>query len=53
MKNELILARYTGQRKRGSAQRMVSILKEFGLLSLLDTRFTHLADNAPDNLALP
>jgi len=48
MKNELILARYTGQHKRSAAQRMVSILKEFGLLSLLDLRFT----NLPHNLVL-
>ena len=49
MKNELILARYTGQRKRSSAQRLVAILQEFGIESLLDTRFTHLKDNQPDN----
>ena len=49
MKNELILARYTGQRRRGSAQRLVTILKEFGIESLLDTRFTHLKDNQIDN----
>jgi hypothetical protein len=49
MKNELILARYTGQRKSGSAQRLLAILQEFGIASLLDTRFTHLKDNQPDN----
>jgi hypothetical protein len=49
MKNELILARYTGQRKRSSSQRLQSILQEFGILSLLDTRFTRLQDNLPDN----
>lgn len=49
MKNELILARYTGQRKRASAQRLEAILKEFGLLALLDTRFTLPSDNAKDN----
>ena len=52
MKNELILARYTGQYKRSAAQRMVAILKEFGLSSLLDTRFTRLSDNASDNHSL-
>ncbi|MDZ7919011.1 SAM-dependent methyltransferase [Rhodoferax sp.] len=52
MKNELILARYTGQRKRAAAQRLRAILEEFGLLALLDTRFTLPADNAQDN-ALP
>jgi hypothetical protein len=49
MKNELILARYTGQHKRASAQRLRAILKEFGLLELLDTRFTLPSDNAQDN----
>ncbi|RFO97928.1 SAM-dependent methyltransferase [Rhodoferax lacus] len=47
MKNELILARYTGQRKRSSADRLMAILKEFGILSLLDVRFTQLQDNHP------
>jgi hypothetical protein len=49
MKNELILARYTGQRKRGAAQRLRAILEEFGLLALLDTRFTLPEDNSTDN----
>jgi hypothetical protein len=49
MKNELILARYTGQRKRSAAQRLKAILQEFGLLDLLDTRFTLPADNSLDN----
>ncbi|NVO04891.1 MAG: SAM-dependent methyltransferase [Rhodoferax sp.] len=49
MKNELILARYTGQRKRSSAQRLRAILQEFGIESLLDVRFTHLKDNGADN----
>ena len=49
MKNELILAHYTGQRKRSAAQRLTAILQEFGIESLLDTRFTHLKDNALDN----
>jgi hypothetical protein len=49
MKNELILARYTGQRKRGAAQRLIAILQEFGIESLLDVRFTHLKDNLSDN----
>jgi hypothetical protein len=38
LKNELILARYTGQKKRAAAQRLRAILEEFGLSSLLDTR---------------
>jgi hypothetical protein len=49
MKNELILARYTGQRKRSAAQRLKAILEEFGLLDLLDTRFTLPADNGAAN----
>jgi Methyltransferase domain len=49
MKNELILARYTGQRKHSSADRLGAILQEFGLAPLLDTRFTRLQDNAQDN----
>jgi hypothetical protein len=52
MKNELILARYTGQRKRAAAQRLRAILEEFGLLALLDTRFTLPEDNQQDN-AIP
>ncbi len=39
MKNELIIARYTGQKKRSAAQRLVAILEEFGLLEALGTRF--------------
>jgi hypothetical protein len=39
LKNELIIARHTGQRKRAAAQRLHSILEEFGLTSLLQTRF--------------
>ena len=39
MKNELILARRTGQRKRSAAERLQAILAEFGLQSLSETRF--------------
>ena len=46
MKNELILARYTGQKRRDAAQRLRAIVQEFGLDSLLDVRFTCLPDNA-------
>lgn len=42
MKNELILAHYTGQPKRAAAQRLEALLAEFGLTSLLHTRFTAL-----------
>ena len=51
MKNELILARYTGQRKASSAQRLQDILREFGIEDLLGTRFTQLKDNRAANAA--
>jgi hypothetical protein len=46
MKNELIIARYTGQKKRSAAQRLRDILDEFGLGALLQTRF-HLPAGQP------
>ncbi len=39
MKNELILASYTGQKKRSAATRMHSIAESFGLQNWLQTRF--------------
>jgi hypothetical protein len=48
MKIELILARYTGHKKRAASERLKAVLKEFGLTALLDTRFTGLEDNAKD-----
>jgi hypothetical protein len=39
MKNELILARRTGQRKRSAAQRLRALLAEFGLQSLEPVRY--------------
>jgi hypothetical protein len=45
MKNELIVARYTGHKKRAAAQRLRALLDEFGLNDLLHTRFTSLPDN--------
>jgi len=39
LKNELIIARYTGQKKRSAAERLRSILEEFGLGSLIGVRF--------------
>ena len=39
MKNELILARHTGQKKRSAAQRLRALLAEFGLQALEETRF--------------
>jgi len=39
MKNELIIARYTGQKKRSAVERLDVILQEFGLEQLGETRF--------------
>ncbi len=39
LKNELILARYTGQKKRSAAERLAAILDEFGLRQSLSARF--------------
>ncbi len=44
MKNELIIARFTGKKKRNAAERLRALLEEFGLLSLLGTRFVLPAD---------
>jgi hypothetical protein len=49
MKNELILARWTGHKKRASADRLRAIVHEFGISMLLDTRFTLINQNSPDN----
>ena len=39
MKNELIIARYTGQKKRSAAERLRALLQEFGLEDALGARF--------------
>ncbi|WP_082448472.1 SAM-dependent methyltransferase [Xylophilus sp. Leaf220] len=39
MKNELIVARWTGQKKRSAAKRLHAILEQFGLQALAETRF--------------
>lgn len=49
LKNELILARYTGQRKRAAAQRLRDILAQFGLEALLQTRFHLPAGQPPES----
>ena len=46
MKNELILAQYTGQKKRSAAQRMHAMAEEFGLQELLALRYPLVADMA-------
>ena len=47
MKNELILARYTGQRKHAAGQRLLAILDEFGLGALRETRYSQLSVRIP------
>lgn len=42
MKNELIIARYTGQKKRSSAERLHALLAQFGLEQTLAHRYPHL-----------
>ena len=44
LKNELIIARHTGHKKLMAARRLQSLLAEFGLMSLLSTRFALLCD---------
>ena len=39
MKNELILAKYTGQKKRSARERLEALLVEFGLQALAETRY--------------
>lgn len=39
LKNELILARYTGQKKHSASERLAAILEEFGLNQALGPRF--------------
>ena len=39
LKNELIIAKYTGQKKRSAAERLQAVLGEFGLGELGQTRF--------------
>ena len=43
MKTELILARFTGQRKHSAGQRLKALLQEFALEPLLATRYPALA----------
>jgi hypothetical protein len=39
MKNELILAKYTGQKKRASGERLQALLTEFGVAELMGERY--------------
>lgn len=43
LKNELIIARWTGHKKRSAAERLRALLDEFGLGELLVTRYPALA----------
>ena len=43
MKNELILARFTGHRKHSAGQRLKALLQEFALEPLLATRYSALS----------
>ncbi len=49
MKNELIIARRTGHKKRASAERLLALLDEFGLQELAQSRFV-LPQPARDDL---
>jgi len=42
LKNELIIARLTGHKKRSAGERLQALLAQFGLQGLLATRFERL-----------
>ncbi len=44
LKNELIVARWTGQKKRSSAERLRTVLHEFGIAELEARRFPALQE---------
>jgi hypothetical protein len=43
MKNELILAKYIGQKKRASGERLQALLQEFGVEALMGGRYALIA----------
>jgi hypothetical protein len=43
LKNELIIARWSGQKSRSAAERLRALLDQFGLQELLPLRYTRLA----------
>ncbi len=49
LKNELIIARYTGKQGRMAQQRLQALAQEFGLQSMLATRFVLPDGNRADN----
>ncbi len=46
MKNELILAKYTGQKKRSAGERLQALLQEFGVEALMGGRYPRVARSA-------
>jgi hypothetical protein len=46
MKNELILAKYTGQKKRAAGERLLALLKEFGVQALMGARYPLVLNSA-------
>ena len=53
LKNELIIARHTGHKKRSAGERLRALLGEFGLASLLPLRYPALADGQSSQDATP
>jgi hypothetical protein len=53
LKNELIIARWTGQRQHSAGQRLRALLDEFGLQGLLAVRFAALAGGDCDSVCKP
>ena len=51
LKNELILARYTGQKKRVAAERLRAVLAEFGLESLAAVRYPEIQLGSDSDLS--
>ena len=50
MKNELILAKFTGQKKRAAGERLQTLLKEFGVENLMGERFPLVGLTEPQSL---
>ncbi|PVE41919.1 class I SAM-dependent methyltransferase [Limnohabitans planktonicus] len=51
MKNELILAKYTGQKKRASGERLLALLKEFGVEGMMGARYPLVGPHALEAFA--
>ncbi len=49
MKNELILAKYTGQKKRAAGERLQALLTEFGVAQLMGERYPLVGLTAPQS----